>query len=338
MLDITGSQIEADADTALDAQPSAPARTLPVLALVVPCYNEEAALPETCRQLRALLDGLATDRLIDPDSTIVFVDDGSRDRTWAIIETAHTVDSRVRGVKLSRNRGHQNALLAGLMQADGDVLISLDADLQDDLGAVELMLRAHARGAEIVYGVRSRRDVDTAFKRLSARAFYRVMAILGVDTVSDHADFRLMSRRSIEALRKFGEVNLFLRGIVPMLGFKTETVMYERKARMAGETHYPLMRMLALAGDGVFAFSTVPLKMILIAGVAVSLIAGGLAFWALGVRMLSNESVPGWASVVIPMYFLGGLQMLALGVMGGYIGRIYSETKQRPRFIVEQSL
>ena len=317
---------------------SAAAPKPPVLALVVPCYNEEAALPETCRQLRALLSQLVDDGIIDRDSNIVLVDDGSRDRTWDLIEGANRIDRRVKGLKMSRNRGHQNALLAGLLTAKGDVLISLDADLQDDLGAIERMLVAHARGADIVFGVRDRRDVDTPFKRQSARLFYRMMNGMGVETVADHADFRLMSRRSIEALRGFGEVNLFLRGIVPMLGFKTETVTYDRKARIAGETHYPLRRMVALAADGILAFSTLPLQMIFYVGIIISMIAGGLAFWALGVRMLTDESVPGWASVVIPMYFLGGLQMLALGIMGGYLARIYAETKQRPRFIIQHSV
>jgi polyisoprenyl-phosphate glycosyltransferase len=309
---------------------------LPSLALVVPCYNEEAALPETCRQLRELLSQLIADGIVNHASTIVLVDDGSRDRTWDLIEAANKIDCRVKGLKLSRNQGHQNALLAGLLSAKGDVLISLDADLQDDLGAVERMLAAHARGADIVFGVRARRDVDTPFKRQSARLFYRMMNGMGVETVADHADFRLMSRRSIEALRDFGEVNLFLRGIVPMLGFKTETVTYDRKARIAGETHYPLRRMLGLAADGVLAFSTMPLQLIFYVGIIISMIAGGLACWALGVRLMTDDTVPGWASVVIPMYFLGGLQMLALGIMGGYLARIYAETKKRPRFIVQQ--
>jgi polyisoprenyl-phosphate glycosyltransferase len=335
-VEIVAGEANSAAGPVPDVQPKA--RTLPVLTLVVPCFNEQAALPETCRQLRALLDQLTGDRLIDAESTVVFIDDGSRDQTWMLIEAAHSIDGRVRGIKLSRNQGHQNALLAGLLTVSGDVLISLDADLQDDLGAVARMLAAHADGAEIVYGVRSRRDVDTPFKRLSAQGFYKLMSALGVETIANHADFRLMSRRSIEALRRFGEVNLFLRGIVPMLGFKTATVTYERKARIAGETHYPLRRMLALAFDGVLAFSTMPLQLILLAGLGLSLVAGGLGLWALGVRMLTDSSVPGWASVVIPMYFLGGLQMLALGIMGGYLARIYAETKQRPRFIVEHRL
>jgi polyisoprenyl-phosphate glycosyltransferase len=340
MLDIAMDRCDRDSN-AIDVWPeaaSAVGKKRPILALVVPCYNEEAALPETCRQLRELLTQLIDDDLVDGASNIVLVDDGSRDRTWDLIAGANKIDGRIKGLKLSRNRGHQNALLAGLLTATGDVLISLDADLQDDLGAVERMLAAHARGADVVFGVRARRDVDTPFKRQSARLFYKMMNGMGVETVADHADFRLMSRRSIEALRGFGEVNLFLRGIVPMLGFKTETVTYDRKARIAGETHYPLRRMVALAADGIMAFSTIPLQLIFYVGIVISIIAAGLACWALGVRMLTDESVPGWASVVIPMYFLGALQMLALGIMGGYLAKIYSETKQRPRFIIQQSI
>jgi polyisoprenyl-phosphate glycosyltransferase len=342
MLDVSMDRIVRDSNaTTFDGWTGAASGSVkkrPVLALVVPCYNEEAALPETCRQLRELLSQLIDDGIVDSASNIVLVDDGSRDRTWDLIEGANKIDGRIKGLKLSRNRGHQNALLAGLLTATGDVLISLDADLQDDLGAVERMLAAHARGADVVFGVRDRRDVDTPFKRQSARLFYKMMNGMGVETVADHADFRLMSRRSIEALRGFGEVNLFLRGIVPMLGFKTETVTYDRKARIAGETHYPLRRMIALAADGILAFSTMPLQLIFYAGIIISMIAGGMACWAFGVRLLTDDSVPGWASVVIPMYFLGGLQMLALGIMGGYLARIYSETKQRPRFIIQQSV
>jgi polyisoprenyl-phosphate glycosyltransferase len=337
MLEVSLDIARLNSDETLDPSPSARAAVRPRLALVVPCYNEEAALPESCRQLRMLLDRLVREFKVHPDSQILLVDDGSRDRTWPIIDLAHDNDERVRGLKLSRNCGHQNALLAGLLGAEGDIIISLDADLQDDLTAVDAMIEAHGRGADIVYGVRSRRDVDSPFKRTTARLFYKMMGLLGVETIADHADFRLMSRRAVEALRKFGEVNLFLRGIVPMLGFRTETVLYERKARIAGETHYPLRRMLALAADGVFAFSTVPLQLILIAGITVCLIAGGMGCWALGVRLVTSQSVPGWASVVIPMYFLGGLQMLGLGIVGGYVARIYAETKQRPRFIVEQN-
>jgi glycosyltransferase involved in cell wall biosynthesis len=340
MLDMVSPRIES-APPAAAAMPDplmAQTSATPVLSLVVPCYNEEAALPETLRQLRALLDRLTASGRISPDSHMLLVDDGSRDKTWAIIAAANTADPRVRGLKLSRNCGHQNALLAGLLQAQGDVIVSLDADLQDDLEAIDRMLEASTTGADIVYGVRSARDVDTAFKRTTARAFYRLQGMLGVQTIADHADFRLMSRRAVRALAAYGEVNLFLRGIVPMLGFKTATVTYERKARIAGTTHYPFFKMLKLAADGILAFSTVPLQLILIAGLAVSTMAIGMAAWAFAVRLLTDTALPGWASVVIPLYVLGGLQMLALGIMGGYIARIYNETKQRPRFTVETVL
>lgn len=308
------------------------------LNLVVPCFNEEAVLPETARQLLALLDALAAAGEVAPESAVTFVDDGSRDRTWPIVEALHLRDRRVHGIKLSRNRGHQNALLAGLLTAPGDVLLSLDADLQDDLGAIPRMLERHRAGADIVYGVRSRRDTDTPFKRLSARGYYRVLSMMGVDIVADHADFRLMSRRALDTLREFREVNLFLRGIVPMLGYPTAVVEYERHARFAGESKYPLRKMLALAFDGVASFSSKPLQWSAYVGAAVSLLSLVVDTWALFVRLFTDLSVPGWASTVIPMYFLGGLQLLFLGLIGSYVAKIYMETKQRPRFVVEKTL
>lgn len=317
---------------------SAAKGTLTRLNLIVPCYNEEAVLPQTLPRLLTLLDRLIRERRVDAASEITFVDDGSKDRTWELIEAANVKDPRVKGIKLSRNRGHQNALLAGLLAAPGDVLISLDADLQDDLDAIPKMLDAHHAGAEIVYGVRTRRDVDTPFKRNTARLYYRLLVAIGVEAVPDHADFRLMSRRALDALREFGEVNLFLRGIVPMLGFNTATVHYERKARLAGETHYPFRRMAALALDGIMSFSALPLQVIFPLGVLMSAVALGLAGWALIARLTMESTIPGWASIVIPMYFLGGLQLLALGVIGGYLARIYAETKRRPRFIIEEQL
>lgn len=308
------------------------------LNIIVPCFNEEEVLPETISRLRALLDQLEASGVIVHDSSITFVDDGSRDTTWRLIEQAHAGDTRVCGLKLSSNRGHQHALLAGLLTAPGDVLISLDADLQDDLAAIPKMLAAHARGAEIVYGVRAARASDGAFKRSTAAAYYWLLRRLGADVIPDHADFRLMSRRAIEALSSFDEVNLFLRGVVPLLGFRSETVAYERQPRMAGKTKYSLAKMVALAFDGIFAFSSVPLHWITFIGFigATASIAAGL--WALGVRLLSGLALPGWASTVIPMYFLGSVQLLALGIIGGYVSRIYAETKRRPRFIIEKSI
>jgi glycosyltransferase involved in cell wall biosynthesis len=307
------------------------------LNLIVPCFNEMEVLPTTAASLTALLNALRAGGLIADDSAVTFVDDGSHDATWRLIEEAHAHDRRISGIKLSSNRGHQHALLAGLLTAPGDVLISLDADLQDDLAAIPQMLAAHARGAEIVYGVRAARGADGAFKRSTAAAYYWLLRRLGADVIADHADFRLMSRRAIEALSSFDEVNLFLRGVVPLLGFRSETVAYERQPRLAGKTKYSLARMIALAFDGIFAFSTVPLHWITFIGFvgATASIAAGL--WALGVR-LSGLALPGWASTVIPMYFLGSVQLLALGIIGGYVSRIYAETKRRPRFIIEKSI
>nr|WP_260432544.1 glycosyltransferase family 2 protein [Burkholderia sp. Bp9140] len=308
------------------------------LNLVIPCFNEEAVLPETVRRLTILLDRLTRDGIIDRASGVTFVDDGSRDRTWSLIEGFHAADPRIHGLKLSRNHGHQNALLAGLMKVNGDVLISLDADLQDDLDAIPRMLGEYQSGAEIVFGVRQRRDSDGFFKRVSARGYYRLLRRFGVDILPDHADFRLMSRRAIEELRGFREVNLFLRGIVPLLGFRTAIVRYDRQPRFAGESKYPLARMILLASDGVASFSTKPLQWSAYVGALLALASTVCGIWALSIRLFTDRSVPGWASTVIPMYFLGGLQLLFLGVIGGYVAKIYAETKQRPRFIVEKTL
>jgi glycosyltransferase involved in cell wall biosynthesis len=308
------------------------------LNLIVPCYNEEAVLPETSSRLLALLGELQASGTVSAESCITFVDDGSKDRTWGLIEEAHRQDRRVQGLKLSRNRGHQNALLAGLLCAQGDALLSLDADLQDDLAAIPKMLAAHAAGADVVYGVRERRDSDTRFKRWTARAYYVLLRRFGVDVVPDHADFRLMSRRALEGLRDFREVNLFLRGVIPLLGFRTATVTYDRRARFAGESKYPLHKMAALAVDGILAFSSAPLRWITVLGLAVSVASMAFGIWALMVRLGTDRALPGWASTVVPIYFLGGLQLLALGIIGAYLSRIYAETKQRPRFIIEKSL
>ena len=309
------------------------------LNLVVPCYNEELVLPETSGRLLALLDRMQAQGMVDAQSSITFVDDGSADGTWQLIEDLHRNDPRVHGIKLSRNRGHQNALLAGLLSAQGEVLISLDADLQDDIEAIPRMLQVHQQdGVDIVYGVRARRDSDTAFKRCTARGYYSLLRKFGVDVVPDHADFRLMSRRALDALHNFREVNLFLRGIIPLLGFRTAVVTYDRLSRFAGESKYPLLKMVRLALEGIFSFSTVPLQWITVMGAAFAIASIGFGLWALAVRVFTDLAVPGWASTVIPMYFLGGLQLLALGIIGGYLSRIYSESKQRPRFIIEKSV
>lgn len=308
------------------------------LSIVVPCFNEEAVLPETAKQLSTLLQSLIDQKVVEPTSKIYFIDDGSKDSTWRLIESLSTSDRLIGGFKLSRNRGHQNALLAGLITAPGDVIISLDADLQDDIKIIPEMLSEYGKGAEIVYGVRSKRETDTAFKRTTARHYYKILDYFGIEIIPDHADFRLMSRKSLNALESFTEVNLFLRGIIPLLGFKTAKVYYERKPRLAGETKYPLHRMLSLALEGITSFSSVPLKWITWLGGIISLVSIMTGLWALFIKIFTNTAIPGWASIVIPIYFLGGIQMLSLGIIGGYLSKIYSEAKRRPRFIIEKTL
>ncbi len=308
------------------------------LAIVVPCFNEAAVLPETNRRLLALLDRLQAAGQIDAGSAVHYVDDGSRDGTWALIEAFAAADGRAHGLRLAHNRGHQGALLAGLLTVEGDVLVSLDADLQDDPDAIEAMLGAHRRGAEIVYGVRASRDSDTAFKRGSARGYYRLMQRLGVDLVFNHADFRLMSRRAIEALRQFDESNLFLRGIVPTIGFSVATVAYERGARLAGESKYPLRKMLGFALEGITSFSTVPLRLITMLGFLISAFSFAMILWVLYGHLVQGALVPGWASSVVPIYFIGGIQLLCIGILGEYVAKIYLETKRRPRFIIDKRI
>ncbi len=310
--------------------------SLPVLAIVVPCFNEQEVLPETAKRLRAVLSDLAGRGLASERSRVYFVDDGSRDSTWSIIETLAADSDAIYGIKLSRNRGHQNALLAGLMTAEGDVLVSIDADLQDDLAAIEKMLVAFRGGADIVYGVRSDRSSDTFFKRATAEGYYRVLAMMGVQVVFNHADYRLMSRRAIEALREFREVNLFLRGIVPELGFRAEMVTYARGERFAGESKYPLGKMLALALQGVTSFSAAPLRWITGFGALVCAGSFGMVLWAVFIRLFSDQAVPGWASTVVPIYFLGGVQLLCTGIIGEYLAKLYLETKGRPRYVIER--
>lgn len=279
---------------------------------------------------------LRSDGRVAAASRVWLVDDGSRDATWSLIDAAAQADDSIFcGIKLSRNRGHQIALLAGLLTAHGDVTISVDADLQDDLEVIPQMLDRHAAGMDIVYGVRSSRATDTAFKRLSAEGYYRLLNRLGVEIVFNHADYRLMSRRAIEALRGFQERNLFLRGIIPQLGFPSAIVEYKREERFAGESKYPIGKMLSLAWQGVTSFSTVPLRVITSLGVLVSLLSLGLGLWALYVRIFGTEAVPGWASTVIPLFLLSGVQLLSLGVIGEYLAKIFLETKGRPLYFIE---
>lgn len=309
-----------------------------LLSFVVPCYNEAEGLPGTARQLLALLERLEAEGTVASGSHVVFVDDGSCDGTWAAIEDLSARSPRVHGVKLTRNYGHQCALLAGLLHASADAAISIDADLQDDLAAVPEMIAAHAAGAEIVYGVRKERPYDGAFKRWTAETYYRLLARMGVNIIYNHADFRLMGRRAIEALRGFREVNLFLRGVIPMLGYPTQSVFYDRQERRAGTTKYPLRKMLSLALLGITSFSAVPLRLITVFGILISLLSFGFGLWTIWARIRYSSAVPGWASTVVPIYFLGGIQLLSLGVIGEYVSRIYLESKARPRFLVEKTL
>ena len=319
--------------------PSALRANAPVrLAVVVPCYNEEEVLPETARRLVLLLDQLVAQGLAHESSAIYFVDDGSRDRTWALTQELSAAQPRVHGLKLSRNRGHQNALLAGLFNAPGDVLISVDADLQDDLGVIEQMLVKYREGAEIVFGVRQSRAKDTVFKRATAEGYYKLLRAMGVDLVFNHADYRLMSRRVVTCLAEYGEVNLFLRGIVPQIGFKSATVVYDRSERFAGESKYPLRKMLAFAMDGITSFSVVPLRLLTTLGLFFAALSLLMVLYVLYGTLVLKATVPGWASSVIPIYFLGGVQLLGMGILGEYVAKIYLETKRRPRFVVEESV
>jgi glycosyltransferase involved in cell wall biosynthesis len=307
------------------------------LYLVVPCYNEQEVLPDTARRLRQKLAALEGAGRISPESRILLVDDGSRDATWSMIEQLAQSDNRFGGVKLSRNRGHQNALLAGLTVAKDrcDAAVSLDADLQDDIHAIDCMLDSFDEGCDIVYGVRSRRDTDTIFKRTTARSFYRLMRALGVDIVDDHADYRLMSRRAIEGLMQFDEANLFLRGVVPLIGYKSAVVTYARGERLAGESKYPLKKMLLFALDGITAFSIRPIRLVMLLG-AVIFCASLLALLALLILKLTGYTVQGWTTLMGSIWLLGGIQLLSLGVIGEYVGRVYQETKHRPRFLIDR--
>ena len=310
-----------------------------ILYIVVPCYNEEAVLPETSRRLREKLETLAAMGKISPQSRVLFVNDGSKDRTWEIIRALHEECPLFSGVDLTRNRGHQNALLAGLMTAKDrcDMAISMDAVLQDDVDAVDAMVDKFQEGCDIVYGVRSSRAKDTFFKRFTAEGFYRLMSLMGAETVFNHADYRLMSRRALEGLSQFREVNLFLRGIVPMVGYPSAVVEYERGERFAGESKYPLKKMLSFAMEGITSLSTKPIRYITLLGfliflVSIVMLATFIVKWALGM------TVAGWASVICSVWAIGGLILLSLGVIGEYIGKIYLETKQRPRFLIRTVL
>lgn len=310
-----------------------------VLYLVIPCYNEEEVLPETSKRLTAKLGAMIEMGLISQDSKIVFVNDGSKDHTWQLIRQYHEENPMIQGINLSRNKGHQSALLAGLMTVKEycDMAISMDADLQDDVDDIEQFVEKYYEGCEVVYGVRSERKTDSFFKRASAQSFYKLMLHMGVEIVYNHADYRLMSRRALDEMEGFKEVNLFLRGIVPLIGFQSGVVTYERHERFAGESKYPLKKMLNFAFDGITSFSVKPIRMvttlgIIIFAISILMLIYFLITWCIG------WTVPGWTSIVVSVWAIGGLQLLAIGIIGEYIGKIYMETKARPKFIVQEYL
>lgn len=310
-----------------------------ILYLVIPCYNEEEVLPETTRQLTAKLHNMMERGLISKESKILYVNDGSKDKTWQIICELHDQNPLVRGVKLSRNKGHQNALLAGLMTAkdEADMAISLDADLQDDVGVLDAFVEKYYEGCDVVYGVRSTRKTDTFFKKTTAQGFYKIMKAMGVDIVYNHADYRLMSRRALQELENFKEVNLFLRGIVPLIGFKSDVVTYERHERFAGESKYPLKKMMNFAFDGITSFSVKPIRLITTLGLLIFSVSIIMLIWFLIDHFLGRTE-PGWTSIIVSVWAIGGLQLLAIGVIGEYIGKIYLESKARPKYIIEEYL
>ncbi|WP_394965741.1 glycosyltransferase family 2 protein [Candidatus Allofournierella excrementigallinarum] len=313
-------------------------KELPVLYIVIPCYNEQQVLPVTAPMFFAKLRGLMAQGLIAPQSRAVFVNDGSKDDTWAIIQDLAAREELAEGVCLSRNRGHQNALLGGLLTVKDrcDITISIDCDGQDDLNAMDEMVKAYHDGCEVVYGVRSKRTTDTFFKRFTAESFYKLMNWMGAQVVFNHADYRLLSSRVLNEFANFKEVNIFLRGMVPLVGFKSTSVYYERAERIAGESHYPLKKMLALAFDGITSLSVKPIRMITGFGMLVSCISFIGVIWAI-VAALLGHTVAGWASTICIVCFMGGIQLLCLGVIGEYIGKIYMETKARPRFIISET-
>ncbi len=309
------------------------------LYIVVPCYNEEEVLPETAKRLGEKLSALLEKGQIGENSRILLVNDGSKDGTWACIRALHASDPRFSGLCLSRNRGHQNALLAGLMTAlpYADMIASMDADLQDDIDALDKMVAAYHAGFDVVYGVRAKRETDSFFKRETAQGFYKLMRFLGVDIVYNHADYRLMSKRALEGLAKFGEVNLFLRGLVPQVGYPSTTVEYERAARFAGESKYPFKKMLAFAFDGITSLSIKPLRLILNLGALIFLASIAALLWSL-IAKWTGHAVSGWTSLMASIWMIGGIQLFSLGVIGEYVGKIYSETKARPRYIIQELL
>lgn len=310
----------------------------PVLYIVIPCYNEQEVLPVTSGMFLEKITSLIEKGRVAPESRVVFVNDGSKDNTWNIIQDLAKSDEHFEGVCLSRNRGHQNALLGGLMTVKDrcDITISIDCDGQDDINAMDEMIDHYHKGMDVVYGVRSKRDTDTWFKRTTAESFYKLMNALGAQTVYNHADYRLMSRRALDGLAQFKEVNLFLRGLVPLVGYPSSIVTYERAERMAGESHYPLKKMLSFAFDGITSLSVKPIRLITALGFFISFVSILAILWVLGTKLF-GQTVSGWSSMVSAIFFMGGVQLLCLGVIGEYIGKIYNETKARPRFLISES-
>lgn len=310
-----------------------------ILYMVVPCYNEELVLEETSKRLKEKFDSLIAKDKISPKSRIVYVNDGSKDNTWKLIEDIHKKDKTFRGICLSRNRGHQNAVLCGLMQAkeEADMVICMDADLQDDIDAIDEMVDKYHEGYDVVYGVRNDRKSDTFFKRFTAQAYYKLLLFMGVDIVYNHADFRLMSKRVLNAMEDYKEVNLFLRGIVPMVGFPSTNVYYERHERFAGESKYPLKKMLHFAFDGITSLSVKPIRLITTLGSLIFVFSIAMLIYSIVVHFMGNSEI-GWSSIMVSVWALGGLQILSIGIIGEYIGKIYMETKHRPRYIVQEYL
>ena len=309
-----------------------------ILYVVIPCYNEEEVLEETTRQLKVKLESLIKEKKISKNSRVMYVNDGSKDKTWELIKQISEKEKLFTGISLSRNRGHQNALLGGLMTAKNyaDIIISMDADLQDDINAIDAMLEKYYEGNEIVYGVRSSRKKDTWFKKTTAEGFYKFMKIMGVEIVFNHADYRLTSKRVLEEFSNFKEINLFLRGMFPLVGFKSDVVYYERNERFAGESKYPLKKMLNFAWDGITSFSVKPIRMVLNLGIFIFFISIIMIIYSI-VRKFMGATVSGWTFTICSIWFIAGIQMLSLGIIGEYIGKIYSETKQRPRFIISEN-
>lgn len=306
------------------------------LSIVVPCFNEEEVLPKTTSELTKLLARLVANHKISEKSCIYFIDDGSTDNTWSLIESFASASDHVAGIKLSTNFGHQNALLAGLLSVPGDLVLSIDADLQDDLGIVESMIDLNMQNFDVIYGVRKQRPHDSIFKKYTAHLFYAFMHFINPKTIANHADFRLMSRRSVEALRQFPETGIFLRGIIPLIGFNSTIVHYDRLERAAGKTKYPLSKMVSLAWNGISSSSIIPLRLITLLGAVTFLITGFISIYIIVLRLFTDLTIPGWTSTALPIYFFSGVQLISIGILGEYIGKIFTEIKARPKYFIDQ--